>query len=211
MGSETELCMTEPVGCAEFCLTVFAGSGGARDFFADLTFDSVDSLSSMSSSNGFKLRMLAACFQSPSLLSTTDGAFSAPSVALLSANAGLDGAGPLPCRASLTGPLTVWPSPTSSLRCGETLSVLPSWVWFTAGGWGAARFSRWLHARSLWWEEVVALPGDNWPAWLLEKRRSDRQHFSWHNYFVKKKTGVSKIKKGERKTSSRRTVWKRNV
>lgn len=185
--SETELCIIASAGGAEFCLTVFAGSRGARDFFADLTLDSVRSLSSMSSSNGFKLRVPAACLRSPRVLSTTDGAVLALSVALLSANVGLDGAGPLPCLASVTGPLTESPSLTSGRRCGETLSVLTSWDWWTAGGWGAARFSRWLLARSLWWEEVVALPGDNGPVWLLEKRRRDRRHFSWLKYFAKKK------------------------
>lgn len=165
IGSETELWSTVS---AELCLTVLAGSGGARDFFTDLTLNSIKSLSSMSSSNGFKLWMPAACFWSPWTPSTTDGAFS--SFALLSANTGLDGAGPLPCLTSVTGPLTVWPSLASSLRCGETLSVLPSWAWFAVGGCGAARFSRRLHARSLWSEEVVAFPGDNGAAWLLEKK-----------------------------------------
>lgn len=124
--SETELCTTASAGSAAFCLTVFVGSGGARDFFAVLTLDSVKSLSSMSSSKGFKLRVPAACLRPPWLLSTMDGAVLALSVALLSVNVGLDGAGPLPCLASVTGPLTVWPSATLSRRCGETLSVLTS-------------------------------------------------------------------------------------
>lgn len=133
--TETELCITASAGGVEFCLTVFAGSGGARDFFADLTLDSVKSLSSISSSNGFKLRTPATCLRSVHrVLSSTDGAVLALSVALLSANVDLDGAGPLPCLTSVTGPLTVWLSPTSGRRCGETLSVLMSWIWFTAGG-----------------------------------------------------------------------------
>lgn len=132
--SETEHSIAASAGGAEFCLTVFGGSGGARDFFADLTLDSVKSSSSMSSSNGFKLWVPTACLRSPRVLSTTDGAVLALSVALVSANVGLDGAGPLPCLASVTGPLTVWQSVMSGRRCGETLSVLTSWVWFTAGG-----------------------------------------------------------------------------
>lgn len=134
VGSGAELRVTASAGGAEFCLTVLAGSAGARVFFADLTLDSANSPSSMSSSNGFKLRTPAACSGSPRVLSTADGAVLAPSVALSSADGGLDGASPLPCLASVTGPLTLWLSLASDRRCGETLSVLTSWAWFAAGG-----------------------------------------------------------------------------